>query len=184
MTLTLSSEIFWTEAVLVALVDLGVVFVLIWRIKPAQFRALKWEVTGVSGIAWGIFAVALLELFWDLYYRFIFPDVMRWLAFSDALIYAGIGLGMWWLSCRVPGNPVANFCFLGGIDSVLEHVWGIYGLGILDKVPLLQGAAPLPVLVFAFFEYILYWGIVLAIATMLSRVRQAWTHSQGRTVGA
>jgi len=42
----------------------------------------------------------------------------------------------------------------------LEHVFGIYGLHILDKVPWLQGISPFPVIVFSFFEYIVYWAIV------------------------
>jgi hypothetical protein len=64
---------------------------------------------------------------------------------------------------------VVNFCLLGGVESVLEHLVGIYGLGILDKVPLLRGVSSASALVFAFFEYIFYWGVVLGIAVLLGR---------------
>ncbi len=184
MTLRLSSDIFWVEAGIVAVIDLALLLLLWWRIKPAQFRRLKWDLVAASGLGWGIFAVALLQIFWDWYYVYLFPESARWLAPIFALIYAAIGLAMWWLSCHLPGNPVLAFCLLAGLESVLEHLWGIYGVGILDKVPLLEDVAPLPVLVFAFFEYILYWGVVLAFAAMLSRGRQIWTHSHGQTAGA
>jgi hypothetical protein len=122
----------------------------------------------------GIFATACLRGFWDLYYRYFYPGWVRWLAPLDALLYGAIALALWWLALHLPGNPVVNFALLGGLESVLEHLLGIYGLGILDKVPILQGVSPASALVFAFFEYIFYWSVVLGIAGLLGRGWQWW----------
>lgn len=46
----------------------------------------------------------------------------------------------------------------------------IYILRILDRVPLLQGLDPLPVLVFSFFEYVLYWALVAWLALGLFKI--------------
>ncbi len=70
----ITAETFWLEALVVALIDLVLLLFLIWRIKPVRFRELKWPLAGTSGVAWGIFAVALLWGQWDLYYRHFYPD--------------------------------------------------------------------------------------------------------------
>lgn len=163
----LTSEMFWLSALVAGIVDIIFVFLLALCIKPTRFRQLNWVLTGTSAILWGVFATACLWGFWDLYYRYFYPGWVRWLAPLDALLYGAIALALWWLALRLPGNPVVNFCLLGGLESVLEHLLGIYGLGILDRVPLLQGVRPTPALVFAFFEYIFYWSIVLGIALLL-----------------
>jgi hypothetical protein len=165
----LTSETFWLGALLAALIDVGFVLLLVLCIKPARFRQLTWTLTGTSAVLWGVFAAACLWDFWDLYYRYFYPGWMRWLAPLDALLYGAIGLALWWLALHLPGNPVMNFCLLGGVESVLEHLLGIYGLKILDKVPILQGVGPASALVFAFFEYIFYWSIVLGVAALLGR---------------
>lgn len=166
----LTSETFWLGALWAALIDVGFVLLLVLCLKPARFRQLTWTLTGTSAVLWGVFATVCLWGFWDLYYRYFYPGWMRWLAPLDALLYGAIGLALWWLALRLPGNPVMNFCLLGGVESVLEHLLGIYGLRVLDKVPILQGVNPVSALVFAFFEYVFYWGIVLGIAGLLGRV--------------
>jgi len=170
----LTSEAFWLGALVAAVIDIGLVLLLALCIKPARFRQLTWALTGTSAVLWGIFATACLRGFWDLYYRYFYPGWMRWLAPLDALLYGAIALALWWLALRLPGNPVVNFALLGGLESVLEHLLGIYGLGILDKVPILQGVSPASALVFAFFEYIFYWSVVLGIAGLLGRGWQWW----------
>ena len=166
----LTSETFWLGALVAAFIDIGLVLLLALCMKPARFRQLSWAITGTSAVLWGILAIACLRGFWDLYYRYFYPGWMRWLAPLDALLYGAIALALWWLALRLPGNPVVNFALLGGLESVLEHLLGIYGLGILDKVPVLQGVSPASALVFAFFEYIFYWGVVLGVAGLLGRV--------------
>jgi len=170
----LTSETFWLGALVAAFIDIGLVLLLALCMKPARFRQLSWALTGTSAVLWGIFAIACLRGFWDLYYRYFYPGWMRWLAPLDTLLYGAIALALWWLALRLPGNPVVNFALLGGLESVLEHLLGIYGLGILDKVPILQGVNPASALVFAFFEYIFYWSVVLGIAGLLGRGWQWW----------
>lgn len=70
------------------------------------------------------------------------------------------------------------FCLLGGFESILEHIWGIYGFGIL-KILLLQGGSPLLVLAFAFPEYIFYWGIVVAVSSLLQWGWRSLTRKDG-----
>lgn len=170
----LTSETYWLSALVAAFVDIGFVLLLALGVKPARFRQLTWSLTGASAILWGILAAACLWGFWDLYYRYFYPGWARWIAPLFAPLYGAIGLALWWLALRLPGNPVVNFCLLGGLGSVPEHLWGIYGLGILDKVPFLQGVSPASVLVFAVFEYIFYWSVVLSIAALLGRGWQWW----------
>jgi hypothetical protein len=172
----LTSEMYWLSALVTALIDIGFVLLLALCIKPARFRQLNWALTGASTVLWGVFATACLWGFWDLYYRHFYPSWARWLAPLDALLYGAIALALWWLALRLPGNPTVNFCLLGGLESVLEHLLGIYGLGILDKVPILQGVSPASALVFAFFEYIFYWSIVLGVAGLLGCGWQWWRH--------
>lgn len=76
-----------------------------------------------------------------------------------AVLYGAIGLALWWLALRLQGNPVLNFCLLGGLEAIPEHLWVIFGLRILERVPMLQGVSPTSVLVFAIPEYVLYWGL-------------------------
>lgn len=151
---------------------MGFVLLLAWRIKPARFRQLTWALAGASAIFWSILWIAVLWAYWDLCYRHIFPGWAGYLAPSYGLLYAGVGLAFWWLALRLPGNAIVSFCLLGGLKSVPEHLWAIYGLGTLDKVPAFLGISPASVLVFAVFEYIFYWSIVLSIAVLLRRLGQ------------
>lgn len=178
------SEAFWQRALLAMLIDVVLVLLLLWRIKPTGFRELKWVLVGTSGIFWAIFSIALLWGFWDSYYRHVYPDWARWLGAVNAVEYGALGFALWWLASRLPGNPTATFCLLGGVESLLEHAWGIYGLDILGNVPMLQNAGPLSVFVFAFFEYVLYWGIVLGIAALLQSAWRQWTKLHKRQVNA
>jgi hypothetical protein len=173
--LNLPSDLFWKSALFAALIDLVLVLLLLWRIKQTHFHELKWVLIGTAAMFWAIFGTALLWGFWDSYYRHFLPDSMRWLGVINAMLYGAIGFALWWLSLRLPGNPVAAFCLLGGAEGLLEHLWGIYGFGVLEKVPSLQNASAISVLVFSFFEYVLYWGIVLGIAALLQGTWRQWT---------
>ena len=75
-----------------------------------------------------------------------------------------MGLGMWWLAYQLPGISIIWFVLLGGIEGLAEHILGIYGFRILDKVPWLKDVKVLPALVFSFFEYVFYWTVVAWLA--------------------
>jgi hypothetical protein len=163
----------WVTTVIWALVDAGLLALLLWRVKPDRFRRSAWPFVIASAIFWGIFAISLYLIFWDTYYSHFIPPYVRWLAPLAAIEYGLVGWLLWWLARKLPGNPVLSFCLLGGLESILEHLLGSYGLKILD-VPMLQGLTPLSILAFAFFEYILYWGVVVALAALISWGRQLW----------
>jgi len=167
-----TSELYWVAALVAALIDVGFVSLLAWRIQTSRFRQLKWALTGAGVIFWGTLWAYVLWSWWELAYRYVFPSWARWLVPpSYGLIYGASGLGLWWLARILPGNPVVSFCLLGGLISLPGHLWAIYGLRMLEKVPILQGVSPASALVFGLFEFIFYWGIIIAIALLL---RWAW----------
>ena len=170
---SLTSSLYWNGALSFGVVDVALVSILLWRVRAQRFRRMKWEIGVVSGLFWAIFAAALVLSFWDSYYEYIRPPWGRWATPLLALpIYSALGLAFWWLAQRLPGPPVAGYCLLAGIEALAEHLIGIYRMGILEKVPMLRGISPVSVLVFSVFEYILYWGIVLALAGLANRTLQ------------
>lgn len=164
----------WVRILVTALIAVGCVLFLVWRVRPEQFRQLERKVVaGASGLFWGILAAILFVTYWQGYYSAFYADWVRWSVPLVVLIYGAVGLGLWWFATHLPGNPVVTFCVLGGIESVPEHLLGIYRLKILE-VPLLRGLKPVPVLVFAVFEYVIYWSIVVLMMVLLQRGWQWW----------
>jgi hypothetical protein len=174
--LKISSELFWMSSGITATVDIIFIFLLIWRIKPSSFRKLRWTLVGTAAILWSVFAIFLVLVFWDSYYHYFFSG---WFRSGGILLYVPILYGLFalafhWLALRMPANPIVNFCLLGGVESLLEHLWGIYSLKILE-VPLLQGSSPVSILAFSFPEYVFYWCIVISIATLVQNGWRWWT---------
>jgi hypothetical protein len=66
---------------------------------------------------------------------------------------------------------------------MVTHVWAVH-LGIVDKPPMLQGASPVAAVVFAVFEFTLYWCIILSVAWSLWRVWQWFTRLAHKQVPA
>ena len=155
---------------------------LVCRIQRDGLRRLRWPIMLAAAVFWLSYGLLLFALAWESYYAKFLPDAAdRSLARSllELLIYPPLGLLLRWLAQRLPGNPAVSFCLLGGLQSVPEHLWGIYRLGMLDQVPFLQQASPAPVLAFAVPEYVLYWGSVLSLALSL---QSGWQWC-GRWVG-
>jgi hypothetical protein len=123
-----------------------------------------------SAVFWGIMSVVLMGRYWDIYYRYIYPDWMRSIRISNVLLYAAFGLGMWKLALAFENQLVLVFCILGGLEGVAEHIFAVYGLHVLEKVPFLQGLKPFPVILFSFFEYIAYWSVVAWLALGLTHL--------------
>ena len=172
----ITSEMLWLSAFITALIDVGLILFLARRIQRPRFRQLHWPVALAAGVFWVSYGLMLFALTWESFYAKFLPDpANRSLARSmlELLPYPIIGLVLWWLAVRLPGNPAVSFCLLGGVQSVPEHLWGIYRLGMLDKVSFLQQASAASVLAFAVPEYILYWGSILSIA-MLIQSSQQW----------
>lgn len=151
-------------------ISLATTGLLVWRLKAAGFRALSWQALGIAaGVFWGALAWLLIAFSWDFYYQFFAPAWYRWGAPLEAVfLYAALGLFLRWAAGKLPGNPVLWFCLLGGLESIPEHAIGIFRFGILE-IPALQGSSPGSIFLFAFFEYTVYWGIVLGLAAVLDR---------------
>ena len=44
--LSVSSNQFYWSAIVIALIDAALILLLVWRIKPARFRELRWMLVG------------------------------------------------------------------------------------------------------------------------------------------
>ena len=178
MDIKLTDQNIWQSTLTFALLGLVLSVPLLLLYREEAFRRSIRSISIASAIFWGVLATVAIFAAWKLYYQYLYPAWMRWLAPADALLYGLFGLGMWWLAAqlamRLPGSSLLWFLLLGGIEGILEHIFGIYSLHILEKVPWLQGVSPFPVIIFSFFEYIVYWGVVtwlsygwLAVSGML-----------------
>lgn len=166
----LTSQDVWLSTLLFGGLDALLLSPLLLVFQDAAFQRATWFTGAASALFWGVLAGFALLAFWELYYRHFYPAWVRWLAPLDVLFYGAIGLGLWWLAVRAGWSPVLAFVLLGGVEGIVEHLFGIYILRILAKVPLLQGLNPLPVLVFSFFEYALYWALVAWLALGLFKI--------------
>jgi hypothetical protein len=171
----LTSEMLWWSALITVLIDVGLVLFLARRTGRARFRQLHWPVVLASGIFWMSLGLFFFATSWDAFYVRFLPDPAnrspaRFVL--ELLLYPALGLAMWWLAARLPWNPALTYCLLGGLEALPEHLWGIYRLGMLDKVSFLREVSPISVLAFAVPEYVLYWGSVLAMALPIERIGQ------------
>lgn len=166
----LTTQDVWLSTLIFTGLDVLILLPLVFVFRDEVFARASGTIGASSAVFWGVLATVAIFGFWKLYYQYIFPEWARWLAPLDALLYGAIGLGLWWLALHIPGPTVLWFVILGGIEGILEHVLGIYVLGILEKVPWLQGLPLFPILVFSFFEYIFYWSLVAWLAFGLTKV--------------
>lgn len=169
----LTSRHVWLSTWLCGGVSLLLLVPLLLIFEDEAFCRSALPAAGASAVFWGIVAVFAVRRFWELYYVYFYPRWIRWLVPLDLVLYGAIGFGLWWLALRLPGPVVLSFVLLGGIEGVVEHVVGILGLRILDRVPWLHGLAPLPILIFSFFEYVLYWTLVAWLAWGLAHLLPA-----------
>lgn len=172
--LKITAQDIWASTLLFGAASVVLLGLLAFAFRSPNFQRAGVHLTIASAMLWGVFASLAIYGFWEFYYQFIFPTWARRLAPLDLFFYAAVGLAMWWVACKLPGSAVIWFAILGGIEGILEHLLGIYGLQILDKVPWLQGVSPFPVLVFSFFEYTLYWTLVAWLGLILLKVNQVF----------
>jgi hypothetical protein len=183
--LQLTSGAYWLSAAVSA--ALAVVFVawLARRVRPERFQRLRWSIVLAAALFWMTYGLLLFCLTWESFYARFLPDpshrsLSR--AVLELLPYPTIGLALWWLALRLPGRPAVTFCLLGGLEALPEHLWGIYRLGMLERVPFLEGVSAVSVLAFAVPEYVLYWGTVLSLALLLEEVwGRLWSRGGSRT---
>ncbi len=172
MDFKLTTQDVWGSTVAFALAGLLLLIPLVLVSHNDDFQRSALPIALTSAIVWGVFAIVAFWLDWDIYYQYIYPPWARWLAFASALFYGLIALGMWRLANLLPVSAILWFVILGGLEGIAEHLFGIYALHILEKVPWLQGITPLSALIFSFFEYILYWTVIAWFAFGLTR----WGH--------
>jgi hypothetical protein len=164
-----TSEVLWRAAVIFALFDIVLVTYLARFIEPAWFRKMKWPVTAITGIIWFLIWLAMVIFFWEPVYHYVFPSWSRWLLpFLFGMGFALVGLLFWWLAQQFKGNPVINFCLLGGLWGMITHIVAIHR-GILEKPPLLQGISPVSASIMPIFEFVFYWCIILGLAKIWQR---------------
>jgi len=174
----ITTELLYRGALLFALVDAIFVPLLVWRIKPELFRQVKWILVVVAGIIWlGIWGWAIGN-FWETVYVHVFPAWGRYvLPPAFGLLMALAALGLWTLALRLRLHPVLGYVLSGGLLGVCTHIWAVYR-GIVEKPPMLQGASPVAAVVVAFFEYMLYWCVILGLSALL---RWGWMALRKRT---
>ncbi len=172
----ITSETLWIGTFIFAVIDAVFIPILAWRIKTAAFRPIKWLLVVTAGIFWSILWTWGLVTFWDSVYHYIFPTWTHWwIPPTFGLLYAGICLLFWWLAVRLRGNAVVTFCLLGGLWGMIMHLFAV-SIGIVSKPPVLRGAAPAAAVIFAIFEFMLYWCIILTVAQLLHHSWRVWRH--------
>lgn len=167
----IAQQLFTSSTIVSFILALILTSLISWRVSPERFRSLSWQTFGISSAAfWSIFAAILILSTWDNYYSHFVPSWYRVTAPLGAIFLYGLaGVFLRWAALRIPGHPVLWFCLLGGLEALPEHLVGIYRFDILD-IPILQGSRAVDILVFAYFEYVVYWSIVLILALVLDRL--------------
>ncbi len=160
MDLRLTQRDVWLSTLVFGVVGIFLSLPLATLFSDERFITAAKSSALASAIFWGIMSVVLMGRYWDIYYRYIYPDWMRSIRLLNVLLYAAIGFVMWKLALVLENRLILVFCILGGLQGVAEHIFAVYGLHVLEKVPFLKEIRPFPVLVFSFFEYIAYWSVV------------------------
>ncbi|MFN7996920.1 MAG: hypothetical protein U0Q18_25120 [Bryobacteraceae bacterium] len=178
-----TSEALWRGILLAAPADAVLVSLLVRRIDAAAYRRLKWPITVVTTVFFAaLWATLASYLFWGPVYRFLFPEWSRWvLPAAYGLGFGGTGYLSYCLAPRVWGNRVVNFCLLLGLWGMAGHVWAVRR-GLLEKVPMLQGASAAAAVIFSGFEFVFYGAVILNLAALF--VHAAPEDSTGVHAGA
>jgi hypothetical protein len=174
----ITTELLYQGTLIFALMDVVYMSLLTWRVERESFYRQKWTLPLAAALVWfGIWRWAIVN-FWETVYAYVFPAWGRvWIPVIAFCAAGAIALGLWMLATRSRWNPVLVYCLLGGLLGSLTHIWAVYR-GVVTKPPMLQGASPLAAIVFAFFEYILYWCIILTLAVGMDWLlrRLSFTH--------
>lgn len=144
----------------------------LFRLLPsATFRNSRRAVVMGASLFWTGFTVALVNLAWEYYYRFFYPPWMRWgAALTVFALYSIYALACHWLACRPPGHPILWFCLFTGLLAANEHYIAWNFARLPEKVPMLAETPLIPIMLFAFFEYQVYWAIALWLAWFLLKL--------------
>ena len=174
--LQITTAMLYLGTCICAVLDLFLVFLLVWQLKPEFFRRLRGEVLIITAIFWCGLWFWAIAAFWEKVYQYVFPGWSRWLLplFQAGLATLATWLS-WLLSSRFERLPVLVFLFCGGLWGALTHLWAV-NRGIVDKPPMLQGAAPAAAVTIAIFEFIFYWCIIVSAAALTGKTREWIRH--------
>lgn len=175
MELRLTNQEVWLSTLLFFGLDLIALLPLLLITRRIPLETMSRPIGIASAIFWGVLASFAIFGFWEIYYQYLYPAWVRWLTPLDVLLYGAIGLVMWWLATRFQYFPLLWFVLFGGVEGILEHLLGVYGFHILEKVPWLEGVTTFPVIVFSFFEYIFYWTLVAWLGYALFKIGGIFT---------
>jgi hypothetical protein len=164
----LTSEIFWVSAAVTALIDAGLLFLILRLIRPERFLQIRVPMIITAGVFWGILGVMVVRSFWVAYYQYFYP---RWMGDWGIFVFGpGIGIVLavlfYWIAARFRSRPIPVFLALVGIEAFLEHLIGIYSFRIMD-IPSFRGVSPLSVLAFSVPEYVCYWCVIILMAVLI-----------------
>ncbi len=144
---------------------------LFWLFPTQTFRNSRRAVVMGASLFWLGFTAALVNLAWGYYYRFFYPAWMKWgTALIACCLYSIYALTCHWLACRLPVQPMLWFCLFTGLLAANEHYIAWNFARLPEKVPMLAGMPLLPTMLFAFFEYQVYWAIALWLGWILLKL--------------
>lgn len=167
----------WPLTLVVALVDGLLVLAARAWIPNHLFRRIPRWIAVWAFLFYSALWSFVLAWAWEDFYNYVFPTWARWSGLGWGIAYGLAGLGMAWLSLRLPERPAVIYGLLGGLEGLLTHLWAIFGVGILQKPPMFRGVDPLTILAFAVFEKMFYWMVILFLAAASARIAGALRRS-------
>jgi hypothetical protein len=185
--MTVTTTQLWQATLVFAVADALLVCLLLWRLSPAAFRQLHTPMIAITALFWlGLWAWAV-TWYWDAVYRHVFPGWSRWIlpAFQAGLTTLVAGAA-WRVTGRLRLHPLLSYCLAGALWGAASHVWAVQR-GIVDRPPMLQGAAPVAAVTFAAFEYVFYWCLIIGLAALVHAGQQwlrgswPWPSSTGHS---
>ena len=146
---------------------------LFWLLPAQTFRAHRRAVVMGTSLFWLGFTTVLVNLAWSYYYRYFYPAWMRWgVALIVLVLYSVYGFACHWIACRLPGHPMLWFCIFTGLLAANEHLIAWNFAHLPEKVPMLAGMPLIPIMIFAFFEYQVYWAGALWLGWVMLKIPQ------------
>jgi hypothetical protein len=172
-----TTQVLWRATFVFAVADALLLSGLGRVVAPQRFRAIRHLLPVTAGAFWFLLWLGLAAVvFWHAVYAYVFPTWSRWLLPpAQALLTGAVAALAVWVAERFARYRVIPFCLVGGLWGSLSHVWAVYR-GVMSKPPMLRGASPVAAVIFAFFEFTLYFGVVVVIALA---ARLGWSRLAG-----
>ena len=172
-----TSNLIWISTLITVVIDIP----LVWYTKRIitqgrNIYQLKGYVILASGLFWASLTTFLLLFAGDFYYSHflaVSTSGQRFLMIIESIaLYTFLAWLFYSIALKTSSDLVWTFVVLGSLESLIEHMWGIYRKGILEKVILFRDVSAESVLAFSIPEYISYWCTVLLLANMIFHLHQ------------